>query len=344
MRQRAEEPESGNRGGVQQNCYIAHKALYLNQIAASQLTWPRVQYTTVQYVSFLHTLLVPEDAILAPVAPPRRWIWIAAAAIMLIAAVVTVGLSFRKTDLELFWQPVINAPGPVLICLAQPKAYNFQHETQRALDLWFQHPDENAGVPAEIATVPLSEVVSVWDRYTGLGDAQALSRMSSLFGTNGKRMQVRGEKSVSLADLRGKPTVLIGGFDNQWTASLTGELRFYFDVDAKNSSEIVRDRQNRDKSEWKVVNAWPYWKIPADYAIVTRVVNPTTEQTIVVAPGITHYGTQAAGEFLTNPEYFADALKQAPRDGARKNMQVVLSTKVLAGTVGPPIVLAVQTW
>src|SRR5262249_11202591 len=119
---------------------------------------------------------------------------------------------------------------------------------------------------------------------------------------------------------------------------------FYFDVDPQDNSEVVRDRQNPDKIEWKVANAWPYWKIPLDYAIVTRVVNATTEQTVVVAAGITHYGTQAAGEFVTNPEYFATALKGAPRDWWRKNMQVVISTKVLAGTIGPPNVMAVLFW
>ena len=34
----------------------------------------------------------------------------------------------------------------------------------------------------------------------------------------------------------------------------------------------------------------------------------------MVSAGITQYGTLAAAEFLTNPEYFAQALKNAPRD------------------------------
>ena len=65
---------------------------------------------------------------------------------------------------------------------------------------------------------------------------------------------------------------------------------------------MVRDRQNPGKTDWKVVNAWPYWKIPVDYAIVSRVVDATTEQVVVVAASITHYGTQAAGELLTDPD------------------------------------------
>jgi hypothetical protein len=59
---------------------------------------------------------------------------------------------------------------------------------------------------------------------------------------------------------------------------------------------------------------------------------------------LTHFGTQAAGEFVTNPAYFAEAIKNAPRDWRQRNMQVVLSAKVMSGTVGPPSVLAVHFW
>jgi hypothetical protein len=184
----------------------------------------------------------------------------------------------------------------------------------------------------------------MWDRYTGFGDAQALARLSSVFGAYGKKFQVRGGKSASLADLRGKPLVLIGAFSNQWTMGLTGELRFHFGLDRKAGAQIVRDSQNLDNADWQVVHAWPYWKIPVDYAIVTRVMDPTTEQVVVVAAGITHYGTQAAGELLSNPEYFAEAVRHAPRGWSRKNMQIVLSAKVMSGTAGPPQILKVHFW
>jgi hypothetical protein len=55
-------------------------------------------------------------------------------------------------------------------------------------------------------------------------------------------------------------------------------------------------------------------------------------------------GTQAAGEFLTNPEYFAEAVKRAPRDWSRRNMQIVISAKIMKETAGPPQVLAVHFW
>lgn len=312
----------------------------------------RISMPTGSYIPEVHPPADKTEPILEIIAETRsgpshrRW-WIAATVLGLAAVAVAAAAGFwslRKTDLDRFWAPLINAQSPVLVCLGQPKTYNFTARTQSALDEWFENAEEPRDPPAEIARVPLSAFVPMWDRYIGLGDAQALARVSWLFGTNGKRIQVRGGRSISLADLRGKPAVLIGAFSNQWTMGLTGELRFYFDVDYKNSAEVVRDRQNPAKTDWKVVNAWPYWRVPVDYAIVSRVLDPTTEQMVVVAAGITHYGTQAAGEFLTDPAYFAEAVKRAPHDWSRKNMQIVISAKVMTGAVGPPQVMAVHFW
>ncbi len=161
--------------------------------------------------------------------PRHRWWWIAATALGLAAVAAVGSLYFRKTDLDRFWAPLIHAQGPVLVCLGQPKACSFTLRTKRAMDEWFGNAEEPRDPPAEIATVPLSAIIPMWDRHTGFGDAAALAHVSRLIEANGKRTQVRGGRLISLADLRGKPPVLIGAFDNQWAVGLTGELRFYFD-------------------------------------------------------------------------------------------------------------------
>ena len=47
-----------------------------------------------------------------------------------------------------------------------------------------------------------------------------------------------------------------------------------------------------------------------DYAIVTRVFDPSTEKTVISVAGIEAYGTLAAGEFVTEPEYVGVALSR----------------------------------
>jgi len=274
----------------------------------------------------------------------RKWAWVAGVATALIALSASlVFLLPRQTDLDRFWAPILEPKGVLLVCVGQPKAYFFNTSAQAELDRWFEHRNEAGVRPPVFNSVPLDDVVPAWDRVISVHDAQAFARLSALFAQAGKAVQLRGGRSVSLADLRGRPLVLIGAFSNDWTLSLAGELRFYFDVD-REAGSIVRDRQRPKMLDWKVQKAWPQQNIPIDYAVVSRVVNPVTEQIIVIAAGITHFGTQAAGEFLTNPKYFAEALRRAPRDWPRKNMQVVLSTNVMSGNAGPPKVLAVDVW
>jgi hypothetical protein len=272
----------------------------------------------------------------------RRWAW-GLAGLALVAIAVFL-LPSRKTALDRFWAPVLEPEGPVLVCLGQPKGYFFQTAVQRELDRWFEHRTETGVAPLAFNSIPVEDVVPAWDRMISIHDAEAFARLAALFNRAGRGANLRGGRLVSLKDLRGKPLVLIGAFSNDWTLSLTGESRFYFDVDRVHGGMVVRDRKQPDRIEWRIHNSWPMQKIPLDYAIVSRVINPVTEQTVVIAAGITHFGTQAAAEFLTNESYFAEALQNAPADWSRKNFQVVLSTQVMSGTAGPPKVLAIDVW
>ena len=279
----------------------------------------------------------------APVRTGRRW-WVLGLAGLAVLSVAALLLPSRKTALDRFWAPVLEPEGPVLVCLGQPKAYFFQTAVQGELDRWFEHRTEAGVAPPSFKSIPVDDVVPAWDRMISIHDAEAFARLSALFNRAGRGANLRGGRLVSLKDLRGKPLVLIGAFSNDWTLSLTGESRFYFDVDREHRGMVVRDRKQPDRVEWRIQNSWPMQKIPLDYAIVSRVINPVTEQTVVIAAGITHFGTQAAAEFLTNESYFAEALQNAPADWSRKNFQVVLSTQVMSGTAGPPKVLAIDVW
>ena len=156
---------------------------------------------------------------------------------------------------------------------------------------------------------------------------------------------MRGERSVSLSDLRAKPSVLIGAYDNEWTLSLAGDLRFFFDSGEDGHAQIIRDKQNPAATDWKLIDAWPPGRdISKDYGLIIRVVSRTTERPVVIVGGIAQYGTQAAAEFVTDAAYFEQALTHAPSDWYRKNIEIVISTRVLSGVSGPPTPVAAYFW
>jgi len=81
-----------------------------------------------------------------------------------------------------------------------------------------------------------------------------------------------------------------------------------------------------------------------DYAIVARLVDPNTDQYVVVAAGIGRGGTVAAGEFLVNEHYMEEMASQVPRDWQHKNLEVVLETQVIQNQSGPPRITALHVW
>lgn len=273
-----------------------------------------------------------------------RWFLIPGAVILACAATGIVTWVWpRPSTLDRFWAPIL-ASNNVLVCIGQPQLYTFRPDTLSSLNQWFDEGfDRRPSDPPP--SVPLSEIVPMWTIPLALVDAQAFSRVGNLFAQKHKRVDLRGERLITLSDLRGKPAVFIGAFDNHWALNFARDLRFYFDADQRTHTQLIRDREKPDAAKWQLVDAWPPGRaITEDYALVTRVFNPTTEQTIVILGGIAQYGTDAAAEFVTDPGYFQQALEHAPRDWSKKNIQVVLSTKVLSGVGGPPTVLAVHIW
>jgi hypothetical protein len=275
-----------------------------------------------------------------------RWWWIAAGggAVAALVAVALLAPLLRRTDLDRFWAPLVEASSPVVVCVGQPKAYKLASSAQRAVEAWNEKSSNGENPPA-LASIPFSDIKPVWDRQVSLVDAQAMQPLCQLLTRKGKKMEIRGARASSLSDLRRKPCILIGGFNNDWTMHLTSDLRFYFERGASTESMMIRDRQDLTQKDWAGSRNWPApADLASDYAIVSRTFNPMIEQTVVSVAGASGYGTYAAGEFLSNEEYFAAALHNAPRDWYRKNIQVVLSVKVISGTPGPPKVLATYFW
>jgi hypothetical protein len=80
-----------------------------------------------------------------------------------------------------------------------------------------------------------------------------------------------------------------------------------------------------------------------DYAIVARFTDPTTGKPTLIAAGIGRGGTNAAGEFLTNPDLMQIVRNQKPSP-SMKNVEVVLSTQIIGGEPGTPRVEGVYFW
>jgi hypothetical protein len=138
--------------------------------------------------------------------------------------------------------------------------------------------------------------------------------------------------------------VLIGLLNNSWTASLGSRLRFTVERGAAPSILILRDKKNPARNDWSVDMATPYNQPTHDYALVIREFDPQTGQIVITVGGITHLGTIAAGDFLTNPELIRKMDAHLPADWERRNVAIVLATEVIKGSPGSAKIVATDFW
>ena len=289
-------------------------------------------------------VLIPA-APLAPAKPGIRKRWFIVTGIIclgvtMVAASLTT-FRWRRSDLEELWAPLLKSPGMILVCVGAQAAFNFRSA---------QAQDEVQGItrqqqPAAAAqSIRTEDMVLLRDRYIALDDALCMVRLTALLERYRKPYRIRAEGATSFADLRDTPAVLIGAFSNPWTLRTADQLRFTFRKDSEHDTGMVYDREHPDNSQWKLQNYWPNWDVPVDYAIVTRMVDSTSDRPVMIAAGLTQYGTIGAGEFLSNQEYFAEAARRLPHSWQKKNLQIVLSVPVVNRTSGRPRVLATYAW
>jgi hypothetical protein len=255
----------------------------------------------------------------------RRMPALALVVLTLVIASAALWRVSRPPVLRQFWEPFVNSPNPVLICVADQSQYS----TIRLRD---------AADPSHEITLPDTMVALIID------DVSPLVNVAALLRSYGKTSRVLGESNTTLTDLRRAPSIFIGAFDNSWTLRLTSPLRFHFANDAAMNKLWIEDRANPGNHNWMMDRTVQQTGTYSDYALVARFVDPNIEQLVVVGAGIGRGGTVAAGEFLVDEQRMDDMLKRMPSDWKRKNIEIVLETRVIGARSGPPRVSAVYVW
>jgi hypothetical protein len=285
-------------------------------------------------VAVPHVAIVP-----SPGARNIHWLLVG-----IIPALIVVLLWSRpwatKSTLDKFWTPVVEVSNPVLLCVGQrPNVRFLQSDSSAGNQLLAPN---GKTVDNSDPALTAEELYLQGSQNLTLPDVTTLARIAGVLQARGKSYRIRGESITSLTDLRDGPVVLIGAFNNDWTIRLTGPQRFSFEQTG--DVRWIKDRQNPTRKDWAVSLTTPYLKLTDDYALISRVLDPTTDRMVVVAAGLFGYGTMAAGEFLTNPDYLAAIAKLGPKNWEHRNLQVVVGTKVISGNSGPPRVVATYFW
>jgi hypothetical protein len=175
----------------------------------------------------------------------------------------------------------------------------------------------------------------------------AANQVTAMLARHSKGVRLRFANSISFADLRQTPVLLIGAITNHWTMEFQPNWRFQFRFQPAYSGVLV------DTADKPAPGAnQRQWSVPAtndgsaieDYVLICRLKNAPTGGFVVVVAGVKQFGTEAAGRLVADPGQLALVLRDLPAGWENKNLQVVLHVRVIGNTPTQPEVAASYVW
>lgn len=262
-----------------------------------------------------------------PVASIRRAVLVGAftAVVVLLAAAAVAWWQLRPQSLDAslreFWLPVFESHKPVLICAAPVPVFSDIHNIT-------SNPPSRA-----------EEFVLVTDQFASIGDVNSSLRIADLLGRMKEPYKLYVGKEASFGDLRAGPAVLVGFTYTRWK-EIGEHFRYTIDL----TRRPLGISEDGAPTRWNI----PYHpddpNLQEDYAIISRFFYPDTNDMVVQIAGISHYGTEAAADLVTNPAILSQVLKKLPAGWQKKNLQIVIHVDVISGFPSVPTVVATYAW
>jgi len=258
--------------------------------------------------------------------------WVLYPICMLLVA-ATVGAGFvlwhkhHASPIDEIWQPFLDSKAPLVLCIGRPGNTGTGDMTTR-----------------DTETTTLKEHINQVNAVT-YDDINAALKVVQIFNTRNREFTLKSSSRSTFADLQQGPTILLGALDNRWFYRAMHALPYQMiGMGQPGIVEIVDTRKPLRSSTWLVDQNTPYNRITYDYAIVARFLDRETDQQTMMIGGIGGDGTEAAAEFLRNPEENAPLVSLLRKNPAKHNFELVLGTQMVDGIAGPPRILATEIW
>lgn len=237
------------------------------------------------------------------------------------------------------WHPFLNNKEATLLILSNPTVHRPVNTadpdvvTKNAIKL----TAEQAGVLTNAAgnRLPVRpdrplQLIPAFTMYTGIGEAIAAYRLSSLLQAVGETTVLKQSRSVGPEDLKSYDVILLGSvYANQWSKPMSVKENFVYT--SRSSIENLAP-QPGEAREYKPAFNLETGSLIEDYALITVTPGFSGERTVMVLAGIFSEGTEAAAEYVTDSNHLNELnqrLQQlGDRDGLPKFYQVLLKVRV----------------
>ena len=221
--------------------------------------------------------------------------------------------------------------------------YPLRHELQDTpLDrLW--KPVFATGKPL-IISIPIltTDTGDLTDRV-GLGAARAATDVIAFIARHKYPYDLRFGTELTYPQMCEQPTLLLSGFVSGWRRRLNKQFRFSL-VEQSDQHQAISVCDTSNGHIWGPVVRTNGFFGDEDYGICTRFFDNSVGQTVLIATGVTTFGTLAAARYLVDESLLSKLLEHAPTDWYKKNFQAVVHVAVVGTTIVGPSVVATHFW
>jgi len=251
-------------------------------------------------------------------------------------------------SLQWFWQPFLAAGEGPLITIPNHPLLRAAHDGDSAQTLAGGHEIPKSSLPEFRDTIHFHElkrfifVPSLTD-FTSVGETLGVVNLCEMFASVGKTCRVQQSRLVNLYEIKGDNAILLGG-NQAWSGRVfLNREGFQF------QGGVIFNRNPRpgEHAEYKPEFDSVTNHLTRDYALVLMLPNETKDKRVLLIYGIYTQGSQAAIEYLTNPERMSE-MRKALADAAPDHrtiptyFQLLLTTTVENAVPGKSSLVAVR--
>jgi hypothetical protein len=179
-------------------------------------------------------------------------------------------------------------------------------------------------------------------RYTSIVDLNLVLRLSRLKQVVPERMMVRYARDLRMDDVRSDNAILLGSVDaNPWVGLFERQLNFRFSFDPKSDSAPVILNQHPLAGEQLVYANHHDGSWHSTFGRIAYLPNLDGSGHILLIGGLNMAGTQAAGEFVLNPDLMRPTLDHARGpNGSIRPFEILIETSNVAANASSPRVVS----
>ena len=219
-------------------------------------------------------------------------------------------VSALPNNLEWFWRPFLPPAAAPLIVIPNHPILRAAHDGDSAQTLAHGHEIPKSSLPEFRDTIHFRElkrfvfVPSLTD-FTAVGETLGVVRLCGMFFRSGDTCRVQPSRLVNLEQIKNGNAILLGG-SQAWSG------RVFLDVqDFHLQSGVILNRkpQSGEKPVYRPEFDPITNELTRDYALILMLPNEKEDNRVLLIYGIYTQGSQAAMEYLLNPESMAELRK-----------------------------------